>query len=316
MVWAWNLVYGRFINSRNGRKFLTLLTFGCPSNQHFPLFGKYWLTTNRITLKKCYWNLQIFVDFVIICEANNIIAGICHPLYISLSFLDQGNLPEAISIFSIVSSVDSVVISFSGPRFPLGIERTILPKQVQAHMMVVKQRRGVYSLYVSFRECHEWYTAPSSTCLRSGPWGYFRSECCTWWINGRTTRERFPCTVPSTPSTRLDKQQVPFTGLRWYPTGNRIQPTRFGRVFSTYCNTYRSKAFILFEKKLFAHRNIIRKSFGFFPSIFRTVISNYNIEYHCFKNKQSLIMLRILQLILERFLCSICKVFDGYFLVL
>jgi len=31
MVWAWNLVCGRFINFRNGRKILTLLTFGCPS---------------------------------------------------------------------------------------------------------------------------------------------------------------------------------------------------------------------------------------------------------------------------------------------
>jgi len=31
MVWAWNLVCGRFINFRNGKKFLTLLTFGCHS---------------------------------------------------------------------------------------------------------------------------------------------------------------------------------------------------------------------------------------------------------------------------------------------
>jgi len=31
MVWAWNLVRGCFINFRNGRKILTLLTFGCPS---------------------------------------------------------------------------------------------------------------------------------------------------------------------------------------------------------------------------------------------------------------------------------------------
>ena len=32
MVWAWNLVCGRFMNFQNGRKFSTLLTFGCPSN--------------------------------------------------------------------------------------------------------------------------------------------------------------------------------------------------------------------------------------------------------------------------------------------
>ena len=29
-AWAWNLVCGRFINFRNGRKILILLTFGCP----------------------------------------------------------------------------------------------------------------------------------------------------------------------------------------------------------------------------------------------------------------------------------------------
>jgi len=37
MVWAWNLVCGRFISFRNGRKSLTILTFGCPTD-------KTWLT--------------------------------------------------------------------------------------------------------------------------------------------------------------------------------------------------------------------------------------------------------------------------------
>ena len=32
MVWAWHLVCGRFMNFQNGRKILTLLTFGCPTN--------------------------------------------------------------------------------------------------------------------------------------------------------------------------------------------------------------------------------------------------------------------------------------------
>ena len=36
MLWAWNLVCGRFINFRNGRKFLTLLTFGCST---YPLLN-------------------------------------------------------------------------------------------------------------------------------------------------------------------------------------------------------------------------------------------------------------------------------------
>ena len=31
MVWAWNLVCGRFLSFRKGRKILTLLTFGCSS---------------------------------------------------------------------------------------------------------------------------------------------------------------------------------------------------------------------------------------------------------------------------------------------
>jgi len=35
MAWAWNLVCGRFMNFRNGRKILTLLTFGCPSYQRY-----------------------------------------------------------------------------------------------------------------------------------------------------------------------------------------------------------------------------------------------------------------------------------------
>ena len=35
MVWAWNLICGRFINFKYGRKILTLLTFGCPSNDYF-----------------------------------------------------------------------------------------------------------------------------------------------------------------------------------------------------------------------------------------------------------------------------------------
>jgi len=33
MAWAWNLVCGRFINFRNGKKFLTFLTFGGPSHK-------------------------------------------------------------------------------------------------------------------------------------------------------------------------------------------------------------------------------------------------------------------------------------------
>jgi len=28
-------------------------------------------------------------------------------------------------------------------------------------------------------ECHEWSAAPISACLRRGPIGYFRNECCT-----------------------------------------------------------------------------------------------------------------------------------------
>ena len=35
MVWAWNMVCGRFVNFRNGRKNFTLLTFGCPSHQQW-----------------------------------------------------------------------------------------------------------------------------------------------------------------------------------------------------------------------------------------------------------------------------------------
>jgi len=31
MVWAWNLICGRFMKFQNGRKILTLLTFGCPN---------------------------------------------------------------------------------------------------------------------------------------------------------------------------------------------------------------------------------------------------------------------------------------------
>jgi len=31
MVWTWNLVCGRFVKFQNGRKILTLLTFGCPA---------------------------------------------------------------------------------------------------------------------------------------------------------------------------------------------------------------------------------------------------------------------------------------------
>ena len=34
LVSAWNLVCGRFVNSRNGRKFLTLLTFVCPTDDY------------------------------------------------------------------------------------------------------------------------------------------------------------------------------------------------------------------------------------------------------------------------------------------
>ena len=32
MVWAWNLVCWRFVNFHNRKKILTLLTFGCPSD--------------------------------------------------------------------------------------------------------------------------------------------------------------------------------------------------------------------------------------------------------------------------------------------
>jgi len=43
----------------------------------------------------------------------------------------------------------------------------------------------------------------------------------------------FPCTHPSTPSTRLDRLQSIFSRLRYDATGNRTQPTRFGGAFST-----------------------------------------------------------------------------------
>jgi len=35
MAWAWKLVCARFINFRKGRKFLTLLSFGCPAHYHY-----------------------------------------------------------------------------------------------------------------------------------------------------------------------------------------------------------------------------------------------------------------------------------------
>jgi len=39
------LVYGRFINFRNGREVLTLLTFGCPSYQRYE---------KRLVEQKCH----------------------------------------------------------------------------------------------------------------------------------------------------------------------------------------------------------------------------------------------------------------------
>ena len=45
MVWAWNLVCGRFINFRNRRKILNSLTFGCPS---------YYLSIRKLVLWKTH----------------------------------------------------------------------------------------------------------------------------------------------------------------------------------------------------------------------------------------------------------------------
>jgi len=69
---------------------------------------------------------------------------------------------------------------------------------------------SVLFLY-SFRECHEWSEAPISAYL---PWAtQLLSQCMLhWWqVNGSTARELFPCTRPSTLSTRLDRSQVTFS---------------------------------------------------------------------------------------------------------
>jgi len=58
MVWAWNLVCGRFINFRNGRKFLTLLTFGCPPDDN----AMYWsggATANSRNWRCCSTNCRV-----------------------------------------------------------------------------------------------------------------------------------------------------------------------------------------------------------------------------------------------------------------
>jgi len=39
MVSEWNFVCGRFINFKEGRQTLTLLTFGCPSDKNVTIVG-------------------------------------------------------------------------------------------------------------------------------------------------------------------------------------------------------------------------------------------------------------------------------------
>ena len=57
-------------------------------------------------------------------------------------------------------------------------------------------------------------------------------------VSGRTTHEPFSWTNPFTPSTRLYKQQIPFSSPQNELTGNLAQTTSFGDVCSTHCTTW------------------------------------------------------------------------------
>jgi len=49
-----------------------------------------------------------------------------------------------------------------------------------------------------------------------GPRGFSQWIMHWWRVHGRIEREQFPCTHPSTPSTRLDRPHVPFIkSLEW-----------------------------------------------------------------------------------------------------
>jgi len=84
-----------------------------------------------------------------------------------------------------------------------------------------------------FSDCQEWSAVPVAGCLRRGPRGFFRSECCT---GGKTMPA--PCVNRSIAPT--NQRQVRgrtgrkcFSSVRCDPTGNRTQPISFGEVQST-----------------------------------------------------------------------------------
>jgi len=67
MVWAWNLICGRFINFQKGRKILTWLTFGCPNYNkknkvHTNLEYKWILT--RIPSLHQYYSIETIKNII------------------------------------------------------------------------------------------------------------------------------------------------------------------------------------------------------------------------------------------------------------
>jgi len=84
VVWAWNLVCGRFMNFQNGRKILTLLTFGWPINQCLAIFfcplAQVWWCNLRLTKSfEIHLVLNMSTEWLLqMCKNNGLVKSSKH----------------------------------------------------------------------------------------------------------------------------------------------------------------------------------------------------------------------------------------------
>jgi len=86
----------------------------------------------------------------------------------------------------------------------------------------------LYSVSVLISECHKWSAVAVSACLRRGPRGSFRSECCTV----ASQWQHCAWTVAWQPPTNVDHETTSTIFQVFGMTRNRTQSTSFGAACS------------------------------------------------------------------------------------